>query len=158
MNAIGTRSKLNARRSLIFASISYLVYAALGTMIAVRENLPSVLITNFSTGKPALEDFLTGNGTALSPPLYLYLVTILFLILACLPKLLGIVGVAGLTILGTIFLLGESAEKLTYRVYNPVSFDLSLALVELAAFVLPILMIAFGGLDIARRRQAHSSS
>jgi len=158
MNAIGTQSKLNARRSLILVSILYLFNAALGTMIAVRENLPSVLITNFSTGKPALEDFLTGNGTALSPPLYLYLVAVLFLILACLPKGLGTVGVAGLTILGMIFLLGEFAEKLTYRVFNPVSFDLSLALVELAAFVLPLLMIAFGGLEIARRRQAQRRS
>jgi hypothetical protein len=156
MNAMGTQSKLNARRSLIFASVLYLFNAALGTMIAVRENLPSILITNFSTGKPALEDFLTGNGTALSPPLYLYLVTILFLVLACLPKRLGIVGAVGLTISGMIFLLGEFAEKLTYRVFNPVSFDLSLALVELAAMVLPLLMIVFGMLEIAHKRSGSS--
>lgn len=28
-----------------------------------------------TTGKPALEDFLTGNGTALSPPLYLCIIS-----------------------------------------------------------------------------------
>src|SRR5712691_10334250 len=156
MHTSRSQPKLNARMALIITSILSLVNASIGTVIAVKENLPSVTPV-FTTGKPALEDFLTGNGTALSPPLYLYLVAVLFLILACLPKGLGTVGVAGLTILGMIFLLGEFAEKLTYRVFNPASFDLSLALVELASIVLPLLMITFGGLEMARRRQTQRS-
>ncbi len=61
--------KLNAKMGLVITSILYLVNAGVGTVLAVKENLPSV--TFITSGKPALEDFLTGNGTALSPPLYL---------------------------------------------------------------------------------------
>ncbi|HEY6539698.1 MAG TPA: hypothetical protein VIZ18_02130, partial [Ktedonobacteraceae bacterium] len=77
MNTIRTQSKLNPRNSLIITSILYLFIASIGTLIATRETLPSMtFIPAFITGKPALEDFLTGNGTALSPPLYLCLATI----------------------------------------------------------------------------------
>lgn len=153
MNAIRSQPRLNARSSLIITSILYLIYAAISTLIAVRENLPSTtFITVLTTGKPALEDFLTGNGTALSPPLYLCIALVLLVILACLPKRLRRVGTIGLTILGMIFLLGIFAERLTYRVLNPVAFDLHLAMVELLAIVLPLLMIVFGGLEIAHRR------
>jgi hypothetical protein len=150
------KSKLTIQRSLIVASILYLLTAFIGTLVAARENLPSAtFITFFATGKPALDDFLTGNGTALSPPLYLCLVAVLLLILACLRSWPGRVGVVGLTIAGLIFLLGIFAERLTYRVLNPVTFDLHLALIELAAIVLPLLMIVFGGLEImSYRRQA----
>ena len=157
MNAISSRPKLNARISLIISSILYLFIGGVGTLIAIRENLPSeTFIPALITGKPALEDFLTGNGTALSPPLYLYIIAILLLILACLPNRLAVVGIAGLTILGAIFLLGILAERLTYRVLNPATFDFSLALVELLAIILPLLMVIFGVLEIARRRSSSS--
>jgi len=157
MNIVSSQPKLNARIGLIIASILYLLIAAIGTLIAVRENLPSqTSIPAFITGKPALEDFLTGNGTALSPPLYLCLIAILLLILACLSNRLATVGIVGLTILGAIFLCGIFAERLTYRVLNPATFDFSLAPVELLAIVLPLLMVVFGGMEIARRRSSGS--
>jgi hypothetical protein len=157
MNAIRSQPRLNARSSLIVTSILYLTYTAISTLIAVRENLPSVtFITTFTTGKPALEDFLTGNGTALSPPLYLCITLVLLLILACLPERLGIVGAIGLNCLGMIFLLGMLVERLTYRVLNPTSFDVSLAPVVLIAIVLPLLMIIFGGMETARRGSSRS--
>src|SRR6202171_3349439 len=157
MNTIRSQPKLNAQRSLIFVSTLYLFIAALGTLIAVRENLPSVtFIPAFITGKPALEDFLTGNGTALSPPLYLCIAAILLLILACLSGWPGRVGIAGLTMLGIIFLSGIFVEKLTYRVLNPATFDFHLAIVELFAIVLPLLMIFFGGMEIAHKRSGSS--
>jgi len=132
----------------------YLFIAAIGTLIAIKENLPSVtFIPAFITGKQALEDFLTGNGTALSPPLYLCIPTVLLLILACLHNRLAMIGIVGLTILGAIFLLGIFAEKLTYRVLNPATFDFHLASVELLAIVLPLLMIVFGGMEIAHWRR-----
>src|SRR5947209_4411580 len=149
MNIASTQPKLNTHISLIITSILYLLIAGIGTLIAVRENLPSqTFIPAFITGKPALEDFLTGNGTALSPPLYLCLVAILLLIVACLPNRFATIGIAGLTILGTIFLSGILIERLTYRVLNPATFDFSLAPVELLAIVLPLLMIVFGAREI----------
>jgi hypothetical protein len=157
MNSIGIQTRLNARNGLIISSILYLTYAASSTLIAVRENLPSAtFITFLTTGKPALDDFLTGNGTALSPPLYLCIAAILLLILACLPGWPGRVGIAGLTMLGIIFLSGIFVEKLTYRVLNPATFDFHLAIVELFAIVLPLLMIVFGGMEIAHKRSGSS--
>jgi hypothetical protein len=154
MNTNRPKTKLNAKMGLIVTSILSLVNAGVGTVIAVKENLPSVTLV-FTTGKPALEDFLTGNGTALSPPLYLCIIALLLILLALQSKRPGMVGVVGLTILGVIFLLGEFAETSTYRVLNPVTFHLSEALVTLAAIVLALLMIVFGGVEIVQRRQAH---
>ena len=152
MNTNRPITKLNAKTGLVVTSILYLVNAGVGTVIAVKENLPS--ITFITSGKPALEDFLTGNGTALSPPLYLCIVALLLILLALQSKRPGMVGVVGLTILGVLFLLGEVAEKLTYRVLNPVTFDLPVGLVKLAAIVLALLMMVFGGMEIIHRRQA----
>src|SRR5690348_458399 len=150
MNIARTQPKVNTRISLIIASILYLFIAVIGTLIAIRENLPSrTFIPAFITGKPALQDFLTGNGTALSPPLYLFLVEVLLVVLACLSNWLAMVGIVGLTILGTIYLFGILIERLTYQVLNPATFDFLLALVELLAIFLPLLMIIFGGTEIA---------
>src|SRR5438309_5401675 len=148
------KPKRNARMGLVITSILSLVNAGVGTVLAVKENLPSVTPV-LTTGKPALEDFLTGNGTALSPPLYLCIITLLLILLAFQPKWPGMVGVVGLTILGVIFLLGEFVETNTYRVLNPVTFDLPIALVVLIEIVLALLMIAFGVVTIVQRRQTH---
>ena len=148
------KTKLNAKMGLVVTSILYLVNAGVGTVLAVKENLPSV--TFMTSGKPALEDFLTGNGTALSPPLYLCIIALLLILLALQSKRPGMVGVVGLTILGVIFLLGEFAETSTYRALKPVTFDIPVALVTLTAIVLALLMIAFGGVEIVHRRQVHS--
>ena len=154
MHTSRSQPKLNAKMGLIVTSILSLVNAGIGTAIAVKENLPSVTPV-VTTGKPALEDFLTGNGTALSPPLYLCIATLLLIVLAFQPKWPGMVGVVGLTILGVIFLLGEFIETNTYRVLNPVTFNLPVALVVLTEIILALLMIAFGGITIIQQRQAH---
>ena len=154
MHMSRSQPKLNAKMGLIVTSILSLVNAGIGTVIAVKENLPSVTPV-FTTGKPALEDFLTGNGTALSPPLYLCIITLLLILLAFQPKGPGMVGIVGLTILGVIFLLGEFVETNTYRVLNPVTFNLPVALVVLTEIILALLMMAFGVITIIQERQAH---
>ena len=152
-----SQPKLNAKMGLIIIAILSLVNAAIGTTIAVKENLPSVTPI-LTTGKPALEDFLTGNGTALSPPLYLCILTLLLIILAFQQKLPGKIGVVGLTILGFIFLLGEFVETNTYRVLNPVTFYLPVALDVLVEIILALLMITFGIITIMHERQAHQQA
>jgi hypothetical protein len=149
-----SQPKLNSKMGLNIIAILSLVNAAIGTTIAVKENLPSVTPI-LTTGKPALEDFLTGNGTALSPPLYLCIITLLLIILAFQPKLPGKIGVVGLTILGFIFLLGEFIETNTYRVLNPVTFNVPVALDVLMEIILALLMITFGIITIMHERQAH---
>jgi len=149
-----SQQKLNAKMGLIVISILSLVNAVIGTVIAVKQNLPSVTPI-LTTGKPALEDFLTGNGTALSPPLYLCIITLLLIILAFQPKWPGTIGVVGLTILGAIFLIGEFVETNTYRVLNPITFNLPVALDVLTEIILALLMITFGVITIIQERQAH---
>jgi hypothetical protein len=148
-----SQPKLSTKMGLIIIAILSLVNAAIGTTIAVKENLPSVTPI-LTTGKPALEDFLTGNGTALSPPLYLCIITLLLIILAFQPKLPGKMGVVGLTILGFIFLLGEFIETNTYRVLNPVTFNVPVALDVLMEIILALLMITFGIITIMHETQA----
>jgi hypothetical protein len=149
-----SQPKLNAKMGLIVISILSLVNAGVGTVVAVKQNLPSVTPI-LTTGKPALEDFLTGNGTALSPPLYLCIITLLLIILAFQSKWPGKIGVYGLTILGAIFLLGEFVETNTYRVLNPLTFNLPVALDVLSEIILAVLMITFGIITIIQERQAH---
>ncbi len=105
------------------------------------------------TGKPALADFLTGNGTALSPPLYLCIITLVLIILALQSKLPGKIGVIGLTILGFTFLLGELVERNTYHALNPLTFNIPVALDVLVEIIIAILMITFGILSITQQRQ-----
>jgi hypothetical protein len=155
MNTSRSQPKLNAKMGLIVTSILSLVNAAIGTVIAVKQNIPSVTPI-LTTGKQPLEDFLIGNGTALSPPLYLCIATLLLIILAFQTKWPGKVGVVGLTILGLIFLIGEFIETNTYRVLNPTTFNLPVALDVLIEVVLALLMITFGVLTIIQERQAHS--
>ena|SRR2546429_3393110 len=52
-------------------------------------------------------------------------------------------------------LLGEFVETNTYRVLNPVTFNLPLALAVLIEIILALLMIAFGGITIIQEKQAH---
>jgi hypothetical protein len=148
-----SQPKLITKMGLIIIAILSLINAAIGTTIAVKENLPSVTPI-LTTGKPALEDFLTGNGTALSPPLYLCIITLLLIILALQPKLPGKIGVFGLTILGFIFLLGEFIETNTYRVLNPVTFNVPVALDVLVEIILALLLITFGIITIMYENQA----
>src|SRR6266516_5172753 len=154
MHTNRTQPKLNAKMGPIIISILSLVNAGVGTAFAVKDNLPSITPV-FTTGKPALEDFLTGNGTALSPPLYLCIITLLLILLAFQPKWPGMVGVVGLTILGMIFLLGEFVETTTYLALNPVTFNLPVGRVVLTGMILALLMIAFGVVAIVHQRQAH---
>ena len=154
MSTSKLQPKLNAKMGLLVASILSLINACIDTVIAVKQNLPSVLPI-FTTGKPALEDFLTGNGTALSPPLYLCLIVVVLLILAWQPKRLGMIGAVGLTILGVLFLPAILVERLTSQLLHLLTVDLPVALVQLADIVLPLLMIAFGGAEIVHRRHAH---
>jgi hypothetical protein len=147
-----SRWRSNAQKILIVVSLLYLVNASIGTTIAIQDNLPSV--TLFKSGLPALEDFLFGFGTALSPPLFLCIAVVVCIILAFQPERPGNIGITGLVILGVLYTIGAFAETITYRVLNPATFDLPKALVVIVEIVLPLAMIGLGGWVLMRRRQA----
>jgi hypothetical protein len=102
-NDYSPKNQVNARRKLVVVSCLYLINASFGVLIAILYNLPSV--TLFKSGKPALEDFLTGYGTALSPPLFLCIVAIVLIILSFRPNRLGTFAMLGLLLLGVLFLM-----------------------------------------------------
>ena len=147
MNNNTLNPKLNTRKSLILASILYLLNALIGTLLAIQANLPAEFFGK--DGKPALEDFLIGNGTALSAPLYLCIILALFIILAFRPKRLGTLGILGLTILGICFIIGAMGEPITYKVLNPATLK---ALVVVIEIVLPLLMVTFGTIELVNRK------
>ena len=147
-------AKLHTQKSLILVSILYLINAAIGTLLAVQANLPAEFFGK--DGKPALEDFLIGNGTALSAPLYLCIILLLFILLSFQPRRPGTLGIVGLTILGVCFIIGALGEPITYKVLNPATFDLPKALIVMIEIVLPLLMLTFGIIELVNRRKMKS--
>ena len=80
---------------LITSSILYRVIALIGAVVALLENRPANA-GGFSTGLPVMQDFLYGNGTAMSPPLYMLVAQAIFTILAPRRDRWGAFGVGGL--------------------------------------------------------------
>jgi hypothetical protein len=68
-------------KRLITSSVLYMIIAVPGAVLAVLENRPSDS-SGVSTGLPVRQDFLYGNGTAMSPALYMLAAQAIFTILA----------------------------------------------------------------------------
>ncbi len=145
-----SKRRSNVQKTLIVVSLLYLVNASIGTTIAIQDNLPSV--TLFKSGLPALEDFLFGFGTALSPPLFLCIAAVVCIILTFQSERPVEIGITGLVILAVFYTIGAFAETITYRVLNPATFDLPKALVVIVEIVLPLAMIGLGVWELLRRR------
>lgn len=141
---------------LIVASSLYLINAGAGATIAIRNNLPGEFAGKRS-GKSARDDFVSGSGTALSPPLIMFVVQALCIVLARRPGRSGTLGVAGLTINGALFAIGMLGEPITYKVFNPRTFDLPKAMVVAGNIALPLRMLVFGLMELAARRHLRSS-
>src|SRR6185436_20809396 len=116
-------------KRLVTSSALYTIFALLGAGVAIRENRPSDP-GGWSTGLPALQDFLYGNGTALSPPLYMIIAAGIFAVLSPRRDRWGTVGVAGLTICGLLFSIGALVEPILFEIYNLATFELLKALIE----------------------------
>lgn len=139
-------------KRLISSAVIYMVLASIGAVIAIMENRPAEA-GGFSTGLPVLQDFLYGNGTAMSPPLYMFIALAIFAKLA--PRLdrWGVVGVGGLTIAGLLFGIGALVEPILFEIFSPAEFDLFKAVIEAGLIIVPFLMMAFGIREWAGRRQ-----
>ena len=117
-------------KRLITSSVLYMVVASIGTIIAIVENRPAEF-AGFSTGLPVAQDFLYGNGTAMSPPLYMLI---------------------ALAILGLFTVIGALGEPMLLEILNPVTFDLTKAVIEAGLIIVPLAMMVFGILEWSRRR------
>ncbi len=142
-------------RRLILASVLCLVNLGIGAVVALREELPAEFAGKRS-GKSARDDFLTGSGTALSPPLVMFFVQALWIGLAPRPGRLGTLGVAGLTLNALLFTIGTLGEPILLKVLKPRTFDPPKAILAAGNLVLLLLIILSGITELARRRASRS--
>lgn len=141
-------------KRLITSSVLYMVIALIGAVIAIIENRPANA-GGFSTGLPVMQDFLYGNGTAMSPPLYMLVAQTIFTILAPRRDRWGTFGVGGLTIAGLLFGIGALVEPILSEIFNPATFDLPKAAIEAGLIIVPLVMMVFGVREW-RRRKSHN--
>ncbi|RPJ24182.1 MAG: hypothetical protein EHM33_18685 [Chloroflexi bacterium] len=139
-------------KRLITSSILYMVFALIGAVIAIMENRPAEA-GGFSTGLPVLQDFLYGNGTAMSPPLYMLIAQAVLTVLAPRRDRWGAAGVGGLTIAGLLFCIGALVEPILLEIFNPLTFDLFKAVIEAGLIIVPFVMMVFGIREWTRRRR-----
>lgn len=139
-------------RRLITSSVLYMIIALIGAAVAILESRPSDP-GGVSTGLPVLQDFLYGNGTAMSPPLYMLAAQAIFTILALRRDRWGTFGVGGLTIAGLLFGVGMLVEPILLEIFNPATFDLFQALVVFTLIIVPFAMMVIGIREWRRRRR-----
>jgi hypothetical protein len=124
-------------------SALYLLTAAIGGSVAIREGLPGEFAGRTS-GRTASADFFKGTGTALSPGLAMLLLQLILTLLSTRGGKVETTGVAGLTVLGAGATIGILGESITYRVLSSDAFDVTKAALVSALIVLPSLMSALG--------------
>lgn len=124
--------------------VLWLLNSAIGARIAVKEGLPAEWVAGLYVGRDASAEFFKGTGTALSPGLPMMVVQALFTILSTRSGRSGMVGAAGLTLLGAGGTVAMLAETITYRVLSPKTFDPPKAAIGLAAIILMPLMTILG--------------
>ena len=122
----------------------WLLNAATGAAVAIREDLPGELIASVFTGRDASAKFFKGLGTALSPGLAHIAAQALFAGLSTRGGRAGMAGAAVLTVVGAGATAGALGEKITYRVFSPRTFDPTEAAIVSAGITLSLLMSVLG--------------
>jgi hypothetical protein len=132
----------------------WLLNAATGAAVAIREDLPGELIAGVFTGRDASAKFFKGPGTALSPGLAHIGAQAVFAVLSTRGGRAGMAGTAGLVAVGAGATAGALGEKITYRVLSPKTFDPAKAVIVSAGIALSSLMTVLGArrLLVLRRR------
>ena len=139
-------------KRLIACSVLYVVWASIAAVVAIAENRPGEF-AGFSTGLPALQNFLYGMGTGMSPPLFHLIVQVVLTILAPRRDRWGGVGVVGLAIFGVLTFIGAIFEPINLELLNPVTFNLLRAVIQSGMIIVPFAMFVFGILEWSRRRR-----
>jgi len=138
-------------KGLIACSVLYVVWASIAAVVAITENRAGEF-AGFSTGLPALQNFLYGMGTGMSPPLLHLIVQVAFTVLTPRRDRWGGVGVVGLAIFGLLTVIGAIFEPINLELLNPVTFNLFRAVIQSGMIIIPFAMMVFGILEWSRRR------
>jgi len=139
-------------KGLIACSVLYVVWASIAAVVAITENRAGEF-AGFSTGLPALQNFLYGMGTGMSPPLLHLIVQVAFTVLTPRRDRWGGVGVVGLAIFGLLTVIGAIFEPINLELLNPVTFNLFRAVIQSGMIIIPFAMMVFGILEWSRRRR-----
>jgi len=138
-------------KGLIACSFLYVVWASIAAVVAITENRAGEF-AGFSTGLPALQNFLYGMGTGMSPPLLHLIVQVALTVLTPRRDRWGGVGVVGLAIFGLLTVIGAIFEPINLELLNPVTFNLFRAVIQSGMIIIPFAMMVFGILEWSRRR------
>jgi hypothetical protein len=131
------------KRSLALVSGLYLVNAAVGTWLAVRDDLPGRPF-GWTTGFSPLPDFLFGLGTALSAPLLLLVVLVALNLVMLVRRPQSRLAATMIAALGVGFLIGMLAEPITGEFLDAGHFAPLLATVLIVNVVLPVAIVILG--------------
>ena len=141
-------------KRLVISSVAYIIVSLIAGIVAIQANLPAQPMGEGSgSGKPVLQDFLYGGGTAMSPGLPWLIGQVILTILAFRKNWVGAVGVGGLVIFGLLSGVFSVTEPNVQKIFNLATFDLLKAVLQIGVIVLPFVMMVFGILEWGRRRQ-----
>jgi hypothetical protein len=147
--------QMGSKRVLVWTAFALWALLWVDTIVAVWRKHPygPYAFGSFGQGNPndVLGDFMHGNGTALSPPLYLMVLFTLLVLLAGRRNRTGTLGVAGLGLLAVLFFGGYLIEPITPRVLAPnhvMCPESALIVLSLAGSVL---MAVLAGRELQRR-------
>lgn len=141
-------------KRLVTSSFLYIVIALIAASIAINENLPAQPMGEGSgSGKPVLQDFLYGSGTAMSPGLPWLIAQALLTVLVFRKSWWGMFGVVGLIIFGLLSGVFSLTEPIVREIYGPAVFDPLKAVIEAGIIIFPFVMMVFGISEWRRRRR-----
>jgi hypothetical protein len=140
---------------LIMVAVLVLALHSIGTAIAIVRKLPADAEVLGVTCDPntMLTDFLLLCGTALSPPLILMLVLVLFVFLCPRTDRWGTFAVGGITVLGLLFTFGALVESITWRVLQ----GSMLGLLNWGSILSTLSMLVFSILELGKREKKGKS-
>ena len=147
----------HSRTGLILVSACYLVSASVGAAVAMATHLPA-RFAGILRGNDVARDFLTLNGTALSPDLALLLCQVALTGCALQTGRAGRAGVIGLTLLGAAYTFGQLGEPIAVQAFSPATRNAAQASLVAINIVCSSVMFVFGILEWRRRAQVSWSA
>lgn len=138
------------RRLLLTSSGLYLATAAVGTALAIRKYLPARAL-GITWGTAPAADFVRGNGTGLSAPLYMLVLLALTTLGALRDDIWGSRALRFLTVQGAVFIAGQLSEPITWRALRKDEGDAPTAVVTLLNTALPAVIVVAARRELAQR-------
>ena len=128
-------------RRLIALAVGLLGLCCAGAAISLTQHLPDGA-THASNGPQVWRDFISGGGTAMSPPLPIMLLFAAAIAAAASRRWLGTLGAAAVAIGGVAFTLGIAIEPITHQVLATHPDALKTPLTVLALIAAPATALA----------------